>query len=82
MRKIENDRVLIIDDSNQSKEAIQVLRNMEISFVCISREKIAQTNFKLPTLLAPEGKFEGIFSVKMYSEAERNGFHKMIAPQL
>lgn len=78
--EMENMRVLIIDDSRNCTEAIETFKKMEIPFVIVSIDKIAQTNFELPTLLAPEGRFEGIHSVKMYTEAEKNGFHKMISP--
>ena len=77
---MEKMRILIIDDSRNCAEAVDIFEKMEIPFVRISIEEIAHNNFELPTLLAPEGKFEGIPSIKMYTEAEKNGFHKMIAP--
>jgi len=72
-------RVLIIDDSRNCAEAVETFKKMEIPFETISIDKISHNNFELPTLLAPEGRFEGIHSVKMYTKAEKNGFHKLIA---
>jgi hypothetical protein len=71
-------RILITDDSTNCLEAIEMLKAMKIDFFQISIDKISQSNFEVPTLLAPEGRFEGINLVKMYSKAEKNGFHKMI----
>lgn len=78
--EMEKMRVLIIDDSRNCAEAVNIFEQMEIPFVIVPIEDIAHNNFELPTLLTPEGKFEGIPSIKMYTEAEKKGFHKMIAP--
>ena len=71
-------RVLITDGSPNSLEAAEDLRKKKISFVELSIEKISQVDFKVPMLLAPEGRFEGVNLVKAYSKAEVNGFHKKL----
>ena len=71
-------RILITDRTKSSQEAVENLKKMKVSFVEISVEKISPVNFKIPVLLAPEGRFEGVESVKMYLKAERNGFNKKL----
>ena len=71
-------RVLITDDSPNSREASEDLRKKKIVFIEIPIEKISQVDFEVPLLLAPEGRFEGVNLVKAYSKAEENGFHKKL----
>ncbi len=73
-------RVLITDESRHSREAKDTLVAMDIPFYEISIDRISANNYKIPTLLTPEGTFEGIELVKVYSVAEKNGFHKMVEP--
>ena len=67
-------RVLITDGSRHSHEAKETLQQMEISFLEISIDRISSNHLKIPTLLTPEGTFEGVDLVKMYSTAEKNPF--------
>lgn len=71
-------RILVTDRSEKSREALDTLEEMKIDFFEITIEKIARINFEVPLLLAPEGRFEGLDLVKMYSKAEKNGFHEML----
>lgn len=75
---MEKIRILIIDESKSSQEAREILRTGKIDFMEIHSEKLSQLNFHIPTLLAPEGQFEGIELVKKYTTAENNGFHKKL----
>ena len=71
-------RLLITDNSPNSQEAFKILKKKNIDFIEIPIKTISSSNFKAPTLLAPEGRFEGIDFVKAYTKAEENGFHKRL----
>ncbi len=71
-------RVLVTDDSENSAKAKRVLVAARIEFTEMNVENIWRDDLKTPTLITPEGIFEGWTSVEMYSRVEAKGFHKTI----
>ncbi|GAG15051.1 unnamed protein product [marine sediment metagenome] len=75
---MEKTRILITDETESSKKVLEILREIDIQFTEIRVGELSQTDFLLPTLIAPEGRFEGEQLVQVYAKAEKNGFHKKI----
>ena len=71
-------RFLVVDKSKESQQAIRILKDKQINFEVIPIEQSFTNNFKVPLLLTPEGRFEGIDLVRTYTKAEENGFHKKL----
>ena len=64
--------VLIVDDSPDSLEAINLLRERDVEFVEYDIRKFAESccgdlpTTKAPSVFAPEGVFKGLSGVKEY----------------
>ena len=71
-------RILITDETESSRKVLDLLREIELEFTEIRVDDLSHTDFPLPTLIAPEGRFEGELLVQVYAKAEKNGFHKKI----
>lgn len=73
--------VLMIDDSDECKEAEQLLKNEKIPYVIYKVEKGSQGccggyTTETPSIFAPEGVFKGLDAIREYIKIAKENIGK------